>query len=146
MPIHLDSHTPELDIDPNTTKGHIIAFLYQHAEFGYKPAEIQEELDIPHGTATTTLARLLESGYIGKTPDSYYHAREDREDLKRYASSYEQLTRLTARYEDSPPVDPTQAQSRDAELEAGGETEPAAETIEAELDALENEVGSDAGR
>lgn len=140
MPVHLDTHTPEIEIDPGTTKGRILAFLYRNPEFGYKPAEIQEELDVPHGTATTTLARLFSEGYVGKTPDSYYHALEDRTDLERYANSYAQLTRLTSRFSDSPPVEATQTMSREDQLAEVEASTPTAETVEAELAALDEAV------
>lgn len=140
MPVHLDSHTPELEIDPTTTKGQILAFLYQNPEFGYKPAEIQDELDIPHGTATTTLSRLYAEDYIGKTPDSYYHALEERTDLKRYANSYAQLTRLTERFSDSPSVEATQTMPRVEQLAEADESKPAEETIEAEIETLDEAV------
>lgn len=94
MPIHLDSHTPDVDLTSGTTKSDIVAFLYDNPGLGYSPAEVSEELDIPSGTATTTLGRLEADGYVGKTPDSYYHALEDREDLRRYVSSLDQLDRL----------------------------------------------------
>ncbi len=143
MPIHLETHTPEIEIDPNTTKGRIIAFLYQNPEFGYKPAEIQKALDIPHGTATTTLSRLLVEEHVGKTADSYYHALEDRTDLKRYAASYTQLGRLTDRFSDSSAVDVTQTMSRDDQLAKASEETPTDEAVEAELDALDHATDSD---
>lgn len=96
--------------------------------FGYRPTEVQEELGIPQGTATTTLARLHEDGYIGKTPDSYYHALEDREDLRRYVSSLDQLDRMFRHH--TPDADP--------ETPVGEPVDDAA--AEAELAALEDEL------
>lgn len=138
MPVHLDTHTPALDIDPDTTKGHILAFLYQNPEYGYKPTEIQTELDIPHGTATTTLARLEAEDYIGKTTDSYYHALADRSDLRRFAASYRQLTRLTDEFSDAPSLRASQTTSRDDSPDL-----PTEETIEAELSRLAEDVVDD---
>jgi DNA-binding MarR family transcriptional regulator len=94
MPVHLDTHTPEADLIPGTTKSDIVAFLYDTPEYGYKPAEVKAHLDIPHGTATTTLKRLHEEGYLGKTDDSYYHALDNREDLRRYVAALDQLHRM----------------------------------------------------
>jgi DNA-binding MarR family transcriptional regulator len=94
MPVHLDTHTPEADLIPGTTKSDIVAFLYDNPEYGYKPAEVKEHLGIPHGTATTTLKRLHEEGYLGKTDDSYYHALDTREDLRRYVAALDQLHRM----------------------------------------------------
>lgn len=143
MPVHLETHTPDLDIDPSTTKGRILAFLYQHPEYGYKPAEIQDELAIPHGTATTTLSRLLAEDYIGKTPDSYYHSLEDRPTLKRYAASYTQLSRLTDHFSDSPSIEATQTMARDAQLAVAREESPTDDTVAMELAALDNAVDPD---
>lgn len=82
MPVHLDTHTPDVDLTPGTTKSDIVAFLYENPEYGYKPLEVKEQLGIPHGTATTTLKRLHEESYIGKTDDGWYHALDHREDLR----------------------------------------------------------------
>lgn len=145
MPVHLDTHTPELEIDPGTTKGRIIAFLYQTPEFGYKPVEIQEELKIPKGTATGTLTRLYDEGYIGKTKDSYYHALEGQEELRRFASSYDQLTRLTARHTDAPTTeDATQTKSREQQLAETADT-PSEEEIESEIGEIEADVERESG-
>lgn len=97
MPVHLDTHNPDIDLTPRTTKSDIVAFLYDNPEYGYRPSEIREHLDIPHGIATTTLKRLHEASYIGKTEDSYYHALEHRETLRRYVAGLDQLDRMFSR-------------------------------------------------
>jgi DNA-binding MarR family transcriptional regulator len=97
MPVHLDTHAPDIDLTPGTTKSDIVAFLYNNPEYGYRPSEIREHLDIPHGIATTTLKRLHEASYIGKTEDSYYHALEHRETLRRYVAGLDQLDRMFSR-------------------------------------------------
>lgn len=130
MPVHLDTHTPDADLIPGTTKSDIVAFLYEHPEYGYKPAEVKDTLDIPHGTATTTLKRLHEEGYIGKTDDSYYHALDNRDDLRRYVAALDQLHRM---FNQPQPTD---------EADMGGAPE---ETIDvaaadAELEELEAEL------
>jgi len=84
MPISLDDHDPDIGLTPGTTKSDIIAFLYQNDEYGYSPREVHEALDIPHSTAKVTLKRLYDNEFIEKTPDGYYHARADRDDLYRY--------------------------------------------------------------
>jgi DNA-binding PadR family transcriptional regulator len=110
MPVHLDTHDPDIDLTPGTTKSDIVAFLYTNPEYGYKPTEIREHLDIPHGTATTTLKRLREAGYIGKTEDSYYHALDHQERLRRYVAGLDQLDRLF-----NHPSDTDHPSTRDAE-------------------------------
>lgn len=143
MPVHLDTHDAELDLDPTTTKGRLVAFLYQHPDLGFRPSELQTELDIPHGTATTTLARLYEDGYIGKTSDSYYHALPGRDELRRYAAAFEQAARLTERFGDRPPVEATQTTPRDEQLESRREVSPSAAAVEEELEALDEAVDNE---
>ncbi|MFB6362075.1 MAG: MarR family transcriptional regulator [Halobacteriales archaeon] len=139
MPVRLDGHDPDLDLDPTTTKARLVAFLYQHPELGFRPAELQAELDIPHGTATATLARLRDAGYIGKTPDSYYHALPDRDELDRYAAAFEQVVRLTERFAERPAVEAEQTTPRDEQLDSRPVGASAA-SVEAELDALDEAV------
>lgn len=142
MPVYLETHTPELEIDPGTTKGRLIAFLYQNPEFGYKPVEIQEELKIPKGTATGTLARLYDEGHIGKTQDSFYHALEDQEELRRFAASVAQLSRLTERHTDAPSIEAA-TQTKPREQQVAETTSPTADEIESELTELETGIESD---
>lgn len=94
MPVHLDTHDHNINLTPGTTKSDIVAFLYDDPEYGYRPSEVRERLNIPHGTATTTLKRLYEVDYIGKTDDSYYYALEQREILRRYVAGLDQLDRM----------------------------------------------------
>lgn len=96
IPIHLDTRKPDTDLTPGTTISDVVAFLYNNPEFGYRPAEIRDELAIPHGTATATLKRLHEIDYAGKTSDGYYHALESREDLRRYVAALDQLDRMVS--------------------------------------------------
>ncbi|WP_248516347.1 MarR family transcriptional regulator [Salinarchaeum laminariae] len=96
MPVRLDEHEPDVELTPGTTESDFVAFLYSNPEYGYRPAEIRDALDTPRGTATTTLKRLHEQGYIGKTSDSHYHALDQRDDLRRYVTSLEQLHRMFA--------------------------------------------------
>ena len=128
MPVPLDTHDPDINLTPGTTKSDIVAYLYNNPEYGYKPAEIREHLDIPHGTVTTTLTRLHDQGLIGKTTDSHYHALEHREDLRRYVGSLEELERMfedkdfeeRTDWENGPPddVNEDELDAEIAELEA----------------------------
>lgn len=128
MPVPLDTHNPDLNLTPGTTKSDIIAFLYSHSDLGYKPSEIAEELDIPRGTATGTLKRLYEADYVAKTEDGYYHALEDRADLRRYVSSLNQLHRMFDRQGQTPEQDTARDEVDDEALEAE------LEELEADLD------------
>jgi hypothetical protein len=133
MPVHLDTHDPDTDLTPRTTKSDIVAFLYNNPEYGYKPSEIREHLDIPHGTATTTLKRLHEADYIGKTDDSYYHALEQQETLRRYVAGLDQLDRMF-----SHPANKGHSPDPDTE---GASPEPINDAeVERELAELEDEI------
>lgn len=99
MPVPLETHDSDLDLTPGTTKSEIVGFLYRNDDYGYSPREITDELDIPHNTAKVTLKRLFDDEYIDKTPDGYYYARPDREDLYRYTAALEGLDRMFATHE-----------------------------------------------
>ncbi|NUE02265.1 MarR family transcriptional regulator [Halorubraceae archaeon YAN] len=122
MPVYLNQHDPELDLRPGTTKSDIVAHLYQNPEWGFSPKDIDERLGIPRGTATTTLLRLYEEEYVGKTDDGYYHALSDRDDLQRYVANLEQVNRMFAHHRDTDEPDPVEvtpaSEQSDAELEA----------------------------
>lgn len=100
MPVLLEDHNPELALWPGTTKSDIVKYLYQHPEWGYSPKDVTEALNIPRGTATTTLKRLYDDDYLGKTDDGYYHALDDREDIRRYVSSLDQTHRMFDHHRD----------------------------------------------
>lgn len=103
MPVDLRTHDPtdDIHIDPRTNKAAIIQLLYTNPNYGFTPAEIHDRLaNIPKGSITATLTRLLNDGYIGKTADGYYHALESRDDLRRFANGLVQVRDLTDRYDD----------------------------------------------
>ena len=129
MPINLEAHDPDVTLTPGTTKSDIVMYLYQHPELGFRPAEIRDALDIPRGTVTTTLKRLYEDDYVGKTEDGYYHALSHREDLHRYVASHEQLTRMFGD-ESNDAID---SDEKDAHKVSEAD-------LEAEVDALEDEL------
>ncbi|MFC7323779.1 winged helix-turn-helix domain-containing protein [Halorubrum rutilum] len=131
MPVLLDDHDADLPLRPGTTKSDIAAFLYRHPDWGYSPQEVTEELDVPRGTATTTLARLRDEGLVGKTDDGYYHAIDDRSDVRRYVASLDQVDRLFGRHRDDD-VTPEEPEKRIGEDRTNDE-------LDAELDALEAE-------
>jgi DNA-binding MarR family transcriptional regulator len=127
MPVHLDTHEPDVDLTPGTAKSDIVAFLYDNPDLGFKPKELEDHLELPHGTVTTTLKRLYDDGLIGKTSDSHYHALEHREDLHRYVASLDQLERMfeDKEYVGAPTedVDEDELEEELAELEAEIENE-----------------------
>jgi hypothetical protein len=146
MPVDLRTHDPDdgVDIAPGTNKAKIVKLLYSHPHLGYRPSEVHDSIDIPKGSVTTTLLRLLEQGYIGKTTDGYYHALETRDDLRRFATGLVQVEELTSRYADDglTPADAEQTKSREEQLQNVPEDGPAAtdSDIDAELDSLEDEL------
>ena len=138
MPVDLRSHDPsdDVNIDPHTNKAAIIQLLYVNPNYGFTPSEIHDRLeDIPKGSVTGTLARLLNEGDIGKTTDGYYHALESRDDLRRFASGLVQVQNLTDRYEDTfSPADiekasetPTSSAHTETERNSSPTEEPAPE-------------------
>ncbi|MDZ7850685.1 MAG: helix-turn-helix domain-containing protein [Halodesulfurarchaeum sp.] len=128
MPIHLESHDSDVNLTPGTTKSDIVVMLYTNPKLGFRPAEISEALDIPRGTATTTVKRLCEQGYIEKTDNSYYHAIDHREDLRRYVGSLDQLERLF----DRPPTTTTEDASGQATIDESA--------LEAEVKSIESDL------
>lgn len=132
MPVYLDTHDPELDLRPGTTKSDIVAYLYQNPEWGFSPKDIDEALDIPRGTATTTLGRLHEEGYVGKTSDGYYHALPGRDEIDRYVANLDQVTRMFGHHRDTDEPE-TAAQTTPGEPE-DAELEAELEDLEAELE------------
>lgn len=53
-----------LSFDPDTHAFHILTFLAEHPETGYKPAEIAEETGIKPGSVRGTLKRLEDRGLV----------------------------------------------------------------------------------
>ena len=132
MPVRLEDHDPELDLRPGTTKSDIVVHLYQNPEWGYSPQEIKEALDIPRGTATTTLGRLSDEGYVGKTDDGYYYALGEREDIRRYVSSLDQVDRMFGHHRD------TDTTPEEPEKQIGEDRTD--EELDAELTELEDDL------
>ena len=133
MPVFLDDHDAELALRPGTTKSEIVAFLYRNPEWGYSPKDLKESLDIPRGTATTTLKRLYDDDYVGKTDDGYYHALSNREDIRRYVSNLNQANRMFGHHRDA------NATPEEPEKQIGkGRTD---EELDAELAELEDSIG-----
>lgn len=134
MPVFLENHDSEIDLRPGTTKSDIVAYLYRNPEWGYSPREIQEALEIPRGTATTTLKRLYDEEYVGKTDDGYYHALSERSDVQRYVSSLDQVNRMFGHHRDAA------ATPEEPDRQIGdGRTD---EELEAELTELEDDSES----
>jgi len=131
MPVRLENHDPDINLRPGTTKSEIVEYLYQNPEWGYSPRDIEEELDIPHGTATTTLSRLYDDEMVGKTADGYYHALSDREDIRRYVANLDQANRLFGHHRESDAPD-----EPDKQIGAGRTDDE----LEAELESLEDEL------
>ena len=112
MPVDLRKHDPDdsITIRPDTNKAKIVKLLYQDTNLGYTPAEIRKELDMPRGSASTTLTRLHEEVLIGKTSDGLYHGFEHRDDLRRFAQSLVQLDTMFARHPEAG-IDPEDVES-----------------------------------
>lgn len=100
MPIDLRTHTPDdsINVRPGTNEAEILQLLYTTPHLGYSPAEIGEQLDMPSGSVSTTLTRLLEKGYIGKTSDGLYHGLADNPHIRRFAQSLVKLDHISSTY------------------------------------------------
>jgi hypothetical protein len=142
MPVDLRTHDPDggVDITPGTNKARVIKLLYSNPTLGYRPSEVRDRVDVPTGSVTTTLVRLHEDGHVGKTTDGYYHALEGRDDLRRFASALVQAETLASRGGDLSPADATQTKPRDEQLAGLDEDDGDGRSVDAELDALEDDV------
>ncbi len=100
MPVDLRTHTPDdsINVRPGTNEAAILELLYTAPHLGYSPAEIRDQIDIPAGSVSTTLTRLLEKGYIGKTSDGLYHGLDDSPHIRRFAQSLVKLNQITTTY------------------------------------------------
>jgi DNA-binding MarR family transcriptional regulator len=132
MPILLEDHDAEIHLRPGTTKSDIVTYLYQNPEWGYSPKDVKEALDIPRGTATTTLKRLYDDDYIGKTEDGYYHALGERDDIRRYVANLNQAQRMFGHHRDA------DAEPEEPETKIGEDRTH--EELDAELTELEGDV------
>lgn len=121
MPVRLENHDSNLELTPGTTKSDIVGFLYRNDRYGYSPQDLHRELDIPHNTAKVTLKRLYDDEYIDKTPDGYYHARPDREDLYRYTAALDGLDRMFASPDETAHTPDDAEQTADTEEGASAE-------------------------
>jgi predicted transcriptional regulator of viral defense system len=74
MPVDLRTHNPDepIHVRPGTNEAAIVTLLYANSHLGFTPSELEEQLDMAPGSVSTTLGRLLEKGYIGKTADGLY--------------------------------------------------------------------------
>jgi hypothetical protein len=136
MPIHRESHPEDVDLKPGTAKSEIVVFLYQNLELAYTPSEIAEELDIPKGTATTTLRRLHEQGYVGRMEEGYYHGLNEREDLRRYPHSVAETEAMFSAHpdnDDAPEPDP----GREADTDIIDDTD-----LESEIEGVEDKFNN----
>lgn len=100
MPVDLRTHTPDetINVRPGTNEAAILQLLYTSPHLGFTPAEIGTQLDLPTGSVSTTLTRLLEKGYIGKTADGLYHGLADSPHIRRFARSLVKLDQITTTY------------------------------------------------
>ncbi len=123
MPILLDKHQTQIDVEPGTIKSAILAYLYRNPELGFQPSEIGEELGIEQRRAAAVLTNLFKLGYLGKTADRYFHALEHRENLDEYVNG------LDSPYE-----------FEDSVLESGSTQEIDEKALESEVEKLEAEL------
>lgn len=128
-----DTHDADIDLTPGTPKSDIVAILYGNPDNRFSVGDIRERLAIPHGTVTTTLTQLTNDGQIREAGDRYYHALDQRDDLRRYVGSLNQLETM---FEDKNSDEHTTID--DSQLGDIDEDE-----LDAELAELEAELGKE---
>jgi DNA-binding transcriptional ArsR family regulator len=104
MPIHLaarDDPDTTVPVKPDTNEARLLRYLVTHADYGFSPRELAEETEMPHGTVTKTLRRLLEKGVVEQTPDGYYYAPPEQLDrLRSHLTSLRSLAMLHEQFGD----------------------------------------------
>lgn len=100
MPVDLRSHNSDepINVRPGTNEADVLQLLYATPHLGFTPSEIEDQTDMAAGSVTTTLTRLLDKGYIGKTPDGLYHALDNSPHIARFAKSLVKLNHIATRY------------------------------------------------
>jgi hypothetical protein len=102
MPVKLaarDDPDTTFPVKPNTNEACALRYLVMHEGYGFSPAELAEETDIPTGSAPKTLQRLLEKEIIKQTTDGYYYAPPEQiEQLRSYLTSIQSLGTLHATF------------------------------------------------
>ena len=64
MPVDFESYHPT-DLPEEGTNGrHILEFLAERPDLGFRPSELAGELAIPRGSVGTTLRRLEQRGFV----------------------------------------------------------------------------------
>lgn len=142
MPVDLRRHTPDdsINVRPGTNEAAILQQFYSTPHLGYSPSEIGEQLDMPSGSVSTTLTRLLEKGYIGKTSDGLYHGLDNSPHIRRFAQSLVKLDQITEKYPNA---------GFDEKLVSGEESGPESvpterqEDMETERNKIEPPLGDD---
>lgn len=67
-----------LPIAPDSNAFKILEFLAEHPDFGFKPAEIRDHVDVPKGSLNPTLSRLEDRGLVEHEPPYWSAADDDR--------------------------------------------------------------------
>ena len=100
MPVDLRTHNSDepINVRPGTNEADVLQLLYTTPHLGFTPSEIEDQTDMAAGSVTTTLTRLLDKGYIGKTPDGLYHALDNSPHIARFAKSLIKLDQMATRY------------------------------------------------
>ena len=100
MPVDLRTHNSNepINVRPGTNEADILKLLYTTPHLGFTPSEIEDQTGMAAGSVTTTLTRLLDKGYIGKTSDGLYHALADSPHIVRFAKSFVKLDHIATRY------------------------------------------------
>jgi len=81
MPVDFETYTAEegrIDITDGTNAHALLVFLLEHRGVGFTPAELHEQVGLPRGSVSPTLARLEQVGLVRHKGDYWAAADDDR--------------------------------------------------------------------
>ena len=96
MPIHVDDLTNDepFPVKPDTNEYEALSFLVAHREYGFTPSEIADHTDINESSASKTMARLFEKGFVERSEGAYYAAPDRADTLKQRLTSLDSASQL----------------------------------------------------
>jgi len=96
MPIHVDDLTNDepFPVKPDTNEYEALSFLVAHREYGFTPSEIADHTDINESSASKTMVRLFEKGFVERSEGAYYAAPDRADKLKQRLESLDSASQL----------------------------------------------------
>jgi Mn-dependent DtxR family transcriptional regulator len=72
-----------MHFEPDSNKARALAFLAADDTVGYRPSEIASRTEIAEGSATKTMQRLREAGYVASIDSYYFIPQEEVQKVRR---------------------------------------------------------------